>query len=362
MELKKLTLSPQNKRQKTASTEPIKSQSSKLSMPALEHTSKTASKFESICQDDNALPHTSQSGPGMMSKPLDQSAAIDAPLKDWEVKKAVKTAVFKKFLSRGGAKNPGCKDIPQGSPDCLAGLVFVLTGVFESLEREEMSELVRNLGGKVTTALSKNTKYLVVGEEAGESKLAKAKSLGTNLLTEDGLLDLIKEISNKMTCQDHVAESCSKFPTASFDYNKSNSKGQDHVADSCSKFPTASFDHDKSNNKGEKNTNKGDRKAKTPDLSKVCPKIKSKTDPVSPKKEPMSIVSLKDSIPSNSQLVTYEEVKAELWVDKYKPINCESIIGQQGEKSPMNKLKIWLRDWDKIHLNLNGKWHHCLPI
>ena len=48
----------------------------------------------------------------------------------------------------------------------IAGLVFVLTGVFESLEREEMAEIVKNLGGKVTTSLSKNTKYLVVGEAA----------------------------------------------------------------------------------------------------------------------------------------------------------------------------------------------------
>ena len=86
------------------------------------------------------------------------------PQEDWEAKKAARTAAYKKFVSRGGAKNPGSKDIPQGSPDCLAGLVFVLTGVFESLEREEMAEIVKSLGGKVTTSLSKNTKYLVVGE------------------------------------------------------------------------------------------------------------------------------------------------------------------------------------------------------
>ena len=109
-----------------------------------------------------------------------KAASINkSPQEDWESKKAARTAAYKKFVSRGGAKNPGSKDIPQGSPDCLAGLVFVLTGVFESLEREEMAEIVKKLGGKVTTSLSKNTKYLVVGEEAGESKLAMAKSLGT---------------------------------------------------------------------------------------------------------------------------------------------------------------------------------------
>jgi BRCT domain type II-containing protein len=44
--------------------------------------------------------------------------------------------------------------------DCLAGLVFVLTGVYESLEREEMTEIIKKYGGKVTTSLSRNTNYL----------------------------------------------------------------------------------------------------------------------------------------------------------------------------------------------------------
>ena len=81
---------------------------------------------------------------------MNDSLIPGTPREDLEAKKAAKTAVYKKFIYRGGAKNPGSKDIPQGSPDCLAGLVFVLTGVFKSLEREEMAEIVKNLGGKVT--------------------------------------------------------------------------------------------------------------------------------------------------------------------------------------------------------------------
>ena len=53
------------------------------------------------------------------------------------------------------------------------------------------------LGGKVTTSVSKNTKYLVVGEEAGQSKLSKASTLQTPQLTEDQFLDLIREKSSK---------------------------------------------------------------------------------------------------------------------------------------------------------------------
>ena len=45
----------------------------------------------------------------------------------------------------------------------------------------------------------------------------------------------------------------------------------------------------------------------------------------------------------------------DLLVDVYKPRTCKDIIGQQGERSNLNKLKIWLRDWHKNHLNVNGK-------
>jgi hypothetical protein len=41
----------------------------------------------------------------------------------------------------------------------------------------------------------------------------------------------------------------------------------------------------------------------------------------------------------------------ELLVDKYRPLTCKSIIGQQGDRSNMNKLRIWLTDWNKNHLH-----------
>lgn len=61
----------------------------------------------------------------------------------------------------------------QGEPGCLQGLVFVLSGVYDSLDREEAAELIKNYGGKVTTSISRNTSYLVLGSEPGQSKLTK---------------------------------------------------------------------------------------------------------------------------------------------------------------------------------------------
>ena len=60
-----------------------------------------------------------------------------------------------------------------GAESCLEGLTFVITGVLESLEREEAADIIKKYGGKVTTNVSGKTSYLVVGEEAGESKMAK---------------------------------------------------------------------------------------------------------------------------------------------------------------------------------------------
>jgi len=55
----------------------------------------------------------------------------------------------------------------------MEGLTFVITGVMESFERDEAKSHIERLGGKVTTNVSKNTKYLLIGRDAGESKLSK---------------------------------------------------------------------------------------------------------------------------------------------------------------------------------------------
>lgn len=72
----------------------------------------------------------------------------------------------------------------------LAGLTFVITGTLPSLSREDVEDLISKNGGKVTGSVSRNTSYLVLGENPG-SKFEKAKSLGVKNITEQELLDLI---------------------------------------------------------------------------------------------------------------------------------------------------------------------------
>uniref|UniRef100_A0A0D9XTE1 Replication factor C subunit 1 n=1 Tax=Leersia perrieri TaxID=77586 RepID=A0A0D9XTE1_9ORYZ len=100
------------------------------------------------------------------------------------------------FMNFGERKDPphkGEKEVPEGSPDCLTGLTFVISGTLDSLEREEATDLIKRYGGRVTGSISKKTNYLLADEDVGGVKSNKAKELGVPFLTEDGLFDMIRK-------------------------------------------------------------------------------------------------------------------------------------------------------------------------
>jgi DNA ligase (NAD+) len=76
-------------------------------------------------------------------------------------------------------------------PRPLAGKTFVLTGTLRSLTRDEARELVERLGGRITTAVSRKTDYVVAGEAPG-SKLDDAKRLGIAILDEAAFRALVE--------------------------------------------------------------------------------------------------------------------------------------------------------------------------
>lgn len=85
--------------------------------------------------------------------------------------------------------NMRCGTAPTG--DIFAGKTFVLTGTLPTLSRNEAKKLIENAGGKAAGSVSKNTDYVVAGEDAG-SKLTKAQQLGVAVITEQDLMDLLK--------------------------------------------------------------------------------------------------------------------------------------------------------------------------
>jgi DNA ligase (NAD+) len=78
-----------------------------------------------------------------------------------------------------------------GTQKPLSGKTFVLTGTLPTLSRDEAKAMIRKAGGDVSSSVSKNTDYVVAGEEAG-SKLAKAEELGVAVITEEQFLKLLK--------------------------------------------------------------------------------------------------------------------------------------------------------------------------
>lgn len=100
---------------------------------------------------------------------------------------------------KGGSGNSrpppleGALEMPEGEENCLAGMTFVFTGQLKTIGREQAQELVKRYGAKVTGAPSSKTTFVVLGDDAGPSKLRKIKENGIKSIDENGLFELIRK-------------------------------------------------------------------------------------------------------------------------------------------------------------------------
>ncbi len=94
----------------------------------------------------------------------------------------------KKTAAKSKAKEKAAKAAVKQSGDGLDGLVVCCTGTFSAMKRKEAEKLIAENGGTCKGSVTKTTNLLVVGAKAG-SKLAKAQSLGIEVITEKGLYD-----------------------------------------------------------------------------------------------------------------------------------------------------------------------------
>jgi len=222
---------------------------------------------------------------------------------------------YQRFLRREGPKNPGGKVVPQGKLDCLAGLAFVVTGVLETIEQETAKSLIKQCGGRVTSSVSRNTSYIVVGDDAGPAKIKKATELNIKQLTEDGLFDLIRTKSGS-------PDNLEILPNSS----KKNVQIDDELKNN-GKFCLGGILHE-AKIKASKNIENDVKKEET-----AVPETQNTLSP---------FPNAGHSTPQPHSL----------WADKYKPLSTKQIIGQQGDRSNMKKLMKWLQEW---HSNHSGK-------
>lgn len=94
----------------------------------------------------------------------------------------------------GPPPEAGTFETPEGADNCLAGLSFVFTGILRSLQREDGIALVKRYGGKIMSAPSKNTSYVVLGDDAGPKKLEVIKNNNLRVINEEGLSELIRKM------------------------------------------------------------------------------------------------------------------------------------------------------------------------
>lgn len=207
----------------------------------------------------------------------------------------------------------------------------MLTGVYESLERDEAADIIKQYGGKVTTSLSRKTSYIVMGEDAGLAKVAKADELGTKRLSEDGLLDLIRVKSGLPTKSEDTPSKDKKSPVKmEAKENTTDGQSKTKMKDSPKKIK----EERTTPKKEDRRTPKKDER-KIPKKDEPTPQTSSSVKSINFKQEKSEDIPF-DRKPTEHQQ-NIDSIDNKAWVEKYKPTTIKQIIGQQGAASNVVK-------------------------
>lgn len=254
-------------------------------------------------------------------------AAINVPtLRPEDV--TVMYASYGNFMTRNAPPMHGEKTIPSGKPDCLKSFVFVMTGVLESLERDEASDLITRLGGTVSKTLGKRVTHALVGADAGPTKINQIRERNIPMIDENGLFKLIRVLSGGDSEEEDSGESAdgglgddAKLAVASSDSSIVSSTSSSSVS-TIHKSPLHGK-HDEV-----------DKKA-----------VAARSPPKTAKKS-SAPVSLTVTLPSP----VHPRIST-MWTDKYAPVTSADLVGNPGNVS---KLKSWLQSWDSNYDRLRS--------
>ncbi|KAK4152747.1 replication factor RFC1 C terminal domain-containing protein [Chaetomidium leptoderma] len=193
----------------------------------------------------------------------------------------------------GPAPMAGAVEIPEGEDNCLMSKTFVFTGLLKTISREEGQVLVKRYGGKVTGAPSGKTDFVVLGDDAGPSKLRKIKELSIKTIDEEGLFYLIKT----MPAHGGTGKGAEKA-------KQKQEEEEIKIRDEAARMEK------------EEQT----RKAEAEKAAKKAAAARGAPAPVPP------------------------QVLSQLWTTKYAPNQINQICGN---KANVERIQNWLRNWHK---------------
>jgi hypothetical protein len=116
-------------------------------------------------------------------------------------------------LSREPPAEKGMHPLPIGKHECLNDLTFVIEGVQRSLEADEVTDLIKHYGGRVTSAVSNKTSYLLLGNNCGKLRIDAAAKHGTKIIDEQQLFDMISATGSTSSAHAVLAASSKFFPS-----------------------------------------------------------------------------------------------------------------------------------------------------
>ena len=94
-------------------------------------------------------------------------------------------------LKQNGVQLAVSAESLENQTNKLEGKIFVVSGVFYQLSRNELKKAIEDNGGKVSSSISKKTNFIVAGDNMGPSKLAKAQDLDVVIISEQDFIDMI---------------------------------------------------------------------------------------------------------------------------------------------------------------------------
>ena len=251
-------------------------------------------------------------------------------------------------------------DMNLATPQSLVGLTFCLSGIMPILSRDEASEMIKILGGRVTTAVSSKTTYLVLGDvlEDGRpveqgSKYVRATApesptiLVRGMDTFYGLLQQysdLKSTSKPTSTNSAIVENTA--PAAIPGKNAVVSTNGSHNASTAQSTPAVA---PKSN--AYATATAATSVPANPYARKSNPYAKK--PPTGTPKPAMASSSRMDDrkIPAKADQNSNTDT-TQLWVDKYKPSQSSEILGNQ---DAVRKLSVWLASWEECFNSSSNK-------